>query len=211
MESKTANNIAQETRALMADDDMFDVGAGVESVALRFDDADMLDAINMSCNIYFQVTEQSRESVSYPLTVDGVIPIKFDNLRLKDVFVENYPWSYELTSPSNGSQYEILSSVGYIDIDLRGVINYHTQDGGYFSVVETKYTDETFETVLSGPLETSLIFFETPNDYLYSYRVRGFSKLVVTLFALNPMINANVGTEIANVTITVANDSLPPQ
>ena len=55
--------------------------------------------------------------------------------------------------------------------------------------------------MLSGPLETSLPFLETPNDYLYDYRVREFSRLIVTLFALNPMINANVGTEIANVTV----------
>ena len=118
MESKTANDIAQETRALMADDDTFDVEAGVESVALRFDSTDATDAINMAVNIYCQITEQTRTSVVHSLPSDGIVPIKFDNLRLKDVFIENYPWSYELTSPINGSQYEIPFSVGYIDIDL---------------------------------------------------------------------------------------------
>lgn len=201
MESKTANDIARETMALMALDEVYDVEAGLESASSRFDSADTTDAINMAVNVYCQITEQTRTSVVHSLPSDGIVPIKFDNLRLKDVFVENYPWSYELTSPINGSQYEIPFSVEYIDIELRGVINYRTQDGGYYNVVETEYTDGTFETVLSGPLETSLPFWETPNDYLYDYRVREFSRLIVTLFALNPMTNANVGTEIANVTV----------
>ena len=88
MESLTVNDIAQETRALMADDDTFDVEAGVESVALRFDSADITDAINMAVHVYCQITEQTRTSVVHSLPSDGIVPIKFDNLMLKDVFIE---------------------------------------------------------------------------------------------------------------------------
>lgn len=88
MESKTANNIALEIRSLMADDNVYDAESSAESIALRFDDTDMLDAIDMAVNVYCQITEQTRTSVVHSLPSDGIVPIKFDNLMLKDVFIE---------------------------------------------------------------------------------------------------------------------------
>jgi hypothetical protein len=88
MESKTANDIARETMALMALDEVYDVEAGSESVSSRFDSADTTDAINMAVNVYCQITEQTRTSVVHSLPSDGIVPIKFDNLRLKDVFID---------------------------------------------------------------------------------------------------------------------------
>ena len=88
MESKTANDIARETMALMALDEVYDVEAGLESISSRFDSADTTDAINMAVNVYCQITEQTRTSVVHSLPSDGIVPIKFDNLRLKDVFID---------------------------------------------------------------------------------------------------------------------------
>lgn len=88
MESKTANDIAQETMALMALDEVYDAEAGLESVSSRFDSADTTDAINMAVNVYCQITEQTRTSVVHSLPSDGIVPIRFDNLRLKDVFID---------------------------------------------------------------------------------------------------------------------------
>ena len=101
MESLTGNDIARETRALMSDDNVLDLETGTESIASRFDDVDILDSINMSVNLYCQITEQTRTSVVHSLPSDGIVPIKFDNLMLKDVFIET---EVVVPDPEEGTQ-----------------------------------------------------------------------------------------------------------
>lgn len=126
MESKTASNIALETRSLMADDNVYDAESSAESIALCFDDTDILDSINMSVNLYCQITEQTRTSVVHDLPSDGIVPIEFDNLRLKDVFIDTgavvpdpedpeedpQTISVSILDPLDGAVYSIFGDFG---------------------------------------------------------------------------------------------------
>jgi len=132
MESLTVNDIAQETRALMADDDTFDVEAGVESVALRFDSADITDAINMAVNVYCQITEQTRTRVVHSLPSDGIVPIKFDNLRLKDVFIDTEAVVPDPGDPGDPGEDPQTISVSILD-PLDGAV--YTTTGGFESPI----------------------------------------------------------------------------
>lgn len=129
MESKTANDIARETMALMALDEVYDVEAGLETVSSRFDSADTTDAINMAVNVYCQITEQTRTSVVHSLPSDGIVPIKFDNLRLKDVFIDAEAVVPDPGDPGEGQQTISVSILEPID----GAVYYTT--GGYSSPI----------------------------------------------------------------------------
>lgn len=129
MESKTANDIARETMALMALDEVYDVEAGLESVSSRFDSADTTDAINMAVNVYCQITEQTRTSVVHSLPSDGIVPIKFDNLRLKDVFIEKEAVVPDSGDPGEGQQTISVSILGPLD----GAVYY--TNGGFESPI----------------------------------------------------------------------------
>ena len=129
MESKTANDIARETMALMALDEVYDVEAGLESASSRFDSADTTDAINMAVNVYCQITEQTRTSVVHSLPSDGIVPIKFDNLRLKDVFIDTESVVPDPGDPGEGQQAISVSILEPLD----GAVYYTT--GGYKSPI----------------------------------------------------------------------------
>jgi hypothetical protein len=86
MESKTAKDIESEVRAIMADDNAFDAEAMVETIGTNFDEADVLDAINMASRVYCQSTESTRVGVVEAIT-QGIAFIPMDNLRLKEAIV----------------------------------------------------------------------------------------------------------------------------
>ena len=135
MESKTANDIARETMALMALDEVYDVEAGLESVSSRFDSADTTDAINMAVNVYCQITEQTRTSVVHDLPSDGIVPIKFDNLRLKDVFIDTevvVPDPGDPEEPEDPGEGQRTISVSILN-PLDGAV--YTAGGGFGSSI----------------------------------------------------------------------------
>lgn len=207
MESLTVNDIAQETRALMADDDTFDVEAGVESVALRFDSADTTDAINMAVNVYCQITEQTRTSVMHSLPSDGIVPIKFDNLRLKDVFIdaesvvpdpgdpEEDPQtiSVSILDPLDGAVYTINEGFGSSITGVGSVVMDHEP----YNLVYEWQMNNPFGTVPAYSSEISWI--TTPNDLGVGVYTFGF-KATDTISGLSVT---------AEVTITVTEHIIP--
>lgn len=86
MESKTAKDIESEVCALMANDNVMDVEAIVESTGTSFDESDMIDAMNMSSRLYCQATESTRVGVVESIS-NGIAYIPMDNLRLKEAIV----------------------------------------------------------------------------------------------------------------------------
>ena len=208
MESLTVSDIAQETRALMADDDTFDVEAGVESIALRFDDTYMLDSMNMSVNLYCQITEQTRTSVVHSLPSDGIVPIKFDNLRLKDVFIDTEVVVPDPEDPEEGPQ---TISVSILD-PLDGAA--YTISGGFISsitgvgsaVMDHEPYNLVYEWQMNNPFGTDpaysseLSWITTPNTLGAGVYTFGF-KATDTISGLS---------DTAEVTITVIDNSQPP-
>ena len=132
MESLTGGDIARETRALMSDDNVLDLETGTESIASRFDDVDILDSINMSVNLYCQITEQTRTSVVHSLPSDGIVPIKLDNLKLKDVFIDTESVVPDPGDPGDPGEDPQTISVSILD-PLDGAVYYTT--GGFESPI----------------------------------------------------------------------------
>ena len=207
MESLTANDIARETMALMALDEVYDVEAGSESVSSRFDSADTTDAINMAVNVYCQITEQTRTSVVHSLPSDGIVPIKFDNLRLKDVFIETevvvpdpeeeedqQTISVSILDPLDGAHYTI--SKGFIS-SITGVGSV-VMDHEPYNLVYEWQMNNPFGTVPAYSSELSWI--TTPNTLGAGVYTFGF-KATDTISGLS---------DTAEVTITVIDKSQPP-
>lgn len=207
MESKTANDIARETMALMALDEVYDVEAGLESVSSRFDSADTTDAINMAVNVYCQITEQTRTSVVHSLPSDGIVPIKFDNLRLKDVFIDTESVVPDPGDPGEGQQTISVSILGPLD----DAVYYIT--GGFISsitgvgsvVMDHEPYNLVYEWQMNNPFGTDpaysseISWITTPNDLGVGVYTFGF-KATDTVSGLS-------GT--AEVTITVTEYIIP--
>ena len=204
MESLTGSDIARETRALMSDDNVLDLETGTESIASRFDDVDILDSINMSVNLYCQITEQTRTSVVHSLPSDGIVPIKLDNLRLKDVFIDA-----EAVVPDPGEDPQTIS-VSILD-PLDGAVYYTT--GGYKSpitgvgsvVMDHEPYNLVYEWQMNNPFGTDpayssqISWTTTPNTLGVGTYTFGF-KATDTISGLS-------GT--AEVTITVTEYIIP--
>lgn len=207
MESKTANDIVRETMALMALDEVYDVEAGLESVSSRFDSADTTDAINMAVNVYCQITEQTRTSVVHSLPSDGIVPIKFDNLRLKDVFIDTESVVPDPGDPGEGQQTISVSIIEPLDDAVYyitgGFISSITGVGSVvmdhepYNLVYEWQMNNPFGTVPAYSSEISLI--TTPNDLGVGVYTFGF-KATDTVSGLS-------GT--AEVTITVTEYIIP--
>lgn len=206
MESKTANDIARETMALMALDEVYDVEAGLESVSSRFDSADTTDAINMAVNVYCQITEQTRTSVMHSLPSDGIVPIKFDNLRLKDVFIdaeavvpdpEEDPQtiSVSILDPINGASYTMSEGFGSSITGVGSVVMGHEP----YNLVYEWQMNNPFGTDPAYSSEISWI--TTPNTLGVGVFTFGF-KATDTISGLS---------DTAIVTIDVTNASPQPQ
>ena len=208
MESLTVNDIAQETRALMADDNVYDVEACLESVASRFDSTDTTDAINMAVNVYCQITEQTRTSVVHSLPSDGIVPIKFDNLRLKDVFIDTEAVVSDPEDPEEGPQ---TISVSILD-PLDGAA-YTISEGfilpitGVGSVVmDHEPYNLVYEWQMNNPFGTDpaysseISWITTPYTLGAGVYTFGF-KATDTISGLS---------DTAEVTITVIDNSQPP-
>ena len=209
MESKTANDIARETMALMALDEVYDVEAGLESVSSRFDSADTTDAINMAVNVYCQITEQTRTSVVHSLPSDGIVPIKFDNLRLKDVFIEK-----ESVVPAPGDPGEDPQTISVSILDPLDGAGYIINKGfvssitGVGSVVmDHEPYNLVYEWQMNNPFGTvpayssEISWITTPNDLGVGVYTFGF-KATDTISGLS---------DTAIVTIDVTNASTQPQ
>jgi len=212
MESKTANDIARETMALMALDEVYDVEAGLESVSSRFDSADTTDAINMAVNVYCQITEQTRTSVMHSLPSDGIVPIKFDNLRLKDVFIDAESVVPDPVDPVDPGEDPQTISVSILEpLDGAG----YTITGGFISpitgvgsvVMDHEPYNLVYEWQMNNPFGTvpayssEISWITTPNDLGVGTYTFGF-KATDTVSGLS-------GT--AEVTIDVTNASSQPQ
>ena len=210
MESKTANDIARETMALMALDEVYDVEAGLESVSSRFDSADTTDAINMAVNVYCQITEQTRTSVMHSLPSDGIVPIKFDNLRLKDVFIEKEAVVPDPEDPEDPEEDQQTISVSILDpLDGAG----YTISEGFVSsitgvgsvVMDHEPYNLVYEWQMNNPFGTDpayssgISWITTPNDLGAGVYTFGF-KATDTISGLS-------GT--AEVTITVTEHIIP--
>lgn len=208
MESLTANDIARETMAMMALDEVYDVEAGSESVSSRFDSADTTDAINMAVNVYCQITEQTRTSVVHSLPSDGIVPIKFDNLKLKDVFIDTESVVPDPGDPGEGQQtisvsiLEPLNGTDYIISD--GWVSSITGVGSV--VMDHEPYNLVYEWQMNNPFGTDpaysseISWITTPNE-LGAGTYTFWFKATDTISGLS---------DTALVTITVTSNSPQP-
>ena len=163
----------------------------------------------MSANLYCQITEQTRTSVVHSLPSDGIVPIKFDNLRLKDVFIEKESVVPDPEDPEEDPQTISVSILDPLDEAA------YTISGGFISsitgvgsvVMNHEPYNLVYEWQMNNPFGTvpayssEISWITTPNDL----------GVGVYTFGFNATDTISGLSDTAIVTIDVTNASSQPQ